>query len=389
MKIKQYLGHDMRDAMRQVRMDLGPDAVLLSTRTLATGVEISAAVDAQALARALPAVPAAAALAQLSVPPAPPAPVRPPAGSGEHQAMSEELRTLRLMLERQLGALAWNDFTRREPLRARVLGELTELGLARDVALAVLGDLPAELNAEQAQHLHLDLVARRIATCEAPLAEGGILALVGAAASGRTSVLAKLALRWLLEHGAESLAIATIDDEHIGAAAQARALADLLGVRSFCFADMAGFNTALDELAKFECLLIDTPGLSALPSTQALAAELRAALPAMRSMLTLPASTQADVLDDTLRRAAGYAPLCCTITRCDEALNFGAVLSALMRTQLPVALISDGPRIPEDLRVARAGQLVARAAELARLGSYRVDEELLAQRYGGEVHAAA
>jgi len=109
----------------------------------------------------------------------------------------------------------------------------------------------------------------------------------------------------------------------------------------------------------------------------------------MRSMLTLPASTQADVLDDTLRRAAGYAPTCCTITRCDEALNFGAVLSALMRTQLPVALLSDGPRIPEDLRVARAGQLVARAAELARLGSHRVDEELLAQRYGGEIHAAA
>ncbi|MCE7903354.1 MAG: hypothetical protein DYH20_12105 [Gammaproteobacteria bacterium PRO9] len=46
MKIRRFAGSDMRDAMRQVREALGADAVILETTRLATGVEISAAVDA-------------------------------------------------------------------------------------------------------------------------------------------------------------------------------------------------------------------------------------------------------------------------------------------------------------------------------------------------------
>ena len=46
MKIRRFTGTDMRDAMRQVREALGADAVILETVRNATGVEISAAVDA-------------------------------------------------------------------------------------------------------------------------------------------------------------------------------------------------------------------------------------------------------------------------------------------------------------------------------------------------------
>ena len=57
---------------------------------------------------------------------------------------------------------------------------------------------------------------------------------------------------------------------------------------------------------------------------------------------------------------------CCALTRLDEAVSLGGVLSALARAQLPVAYCCEGARIPEDLRPARAHQLVARAIELAR-----------------------
>ena len=38
--------------------------------------------------------------------------------------MREELRSLRTLLEQQVAALAWNDFTRREPFKARALADL-------------------------------------------------------------------------------------------------------------------------------------------------------------------------------------------------------------------------------------------------------------------------
>ena len=130
MKIKRYLGTDMRDALRLVRAELGPEAVILGTKPLGTGVEVSAAVDAEHMPGALPAPepqPGSAAndeslLLSMGSGAGMQAGGHPFAGSqlaSEQQAMSEELRALRQLLERQMSALAWNDYTRREPLKAR------------------------------------------------------------------------------------------------------------------------------------------------------------------------------------------------------------------------------------------------------------------------------
>jgi flagellar biosynthesis protein FlhF len=393
MKIKRYLGNDMRDALRLVRAELGPEAVILGTRALGSGVEVSAAVDAEHLPGALqqPAAAPVAAVAndeslQLAF-------GGQSAGSqmlGEQAAMGEELRALRQLLERQLAALSWNDYTRREPLRARMLGELTELGLSRDVAMAVIHELPAKLGAEQAQRLHYGLLARRIITCDPPLAAGGMLALVGAAGSGRTTVLAKLALRWVLEHGADAIAIVTLDDEHIGAAEQSRSLGRLLGVPSFRYPDAAALAADAARVRGYRCVLIDTPALGADQAlTEQRAHALRAALPELTTMLLLPASVQGGVLGEALRRARPWQPACCTLTRIDEAVSLGGLISTLVRSGLAAAWVSDGPAIPEDLRPARSHQLVVRAAELARHSDLEADEDLLAQRFGGEIHDAA
>jgi flagellar biosynthesis protein FlhF len=399
MKIKRYLGTDMRDALRLVRAELGPEAVILGTRPLGTGVEVSAAVDAEHLPGSLPAPepqPVAAAndesllLSMGGGAHRAGAQVANAQMASEQQAMSEELRALRQLLERQMSALAWNDYTRREPLKARALGELTDLGLGRDVALAVINELPEHLTAEQAQRMHYGLLARRLLTCDSPVAEGGTLALVGAPGSGRTTVLAKLALRWVLEHGANSIALVVIDDEHIGAAEQARSLGRLLGVPSFRYPDAESLAQDAARFRGYHCVLVDAPSLGADAALNGQRARTVAeALPGMATMLVLPASVQAGVLEETVRRAQTWAPDCCVLTRIDEAVSLGGLLSTLVRSGLPAALVSDGPTIPEDLRPARGHQLVVRAAELARQCELHADEDLLAQRFGGSLNDAA
>src|SRR5690606_33434505 len=66
-----------------------------------------------------------------------------------------ELGSMREMLEMQLSSLAWNDMDRRQPQRARVLRELTRLGIEADVARALVAELPDQLTAEQARYLPL------------------------------------------------------------------------------------------------------------------------------------------------------------------------------------------------------------------------------------------
>ena len=48
MKIKRYFATDIRQAIRKVREEQGPDAVILSNRAVDGGVEIVAAVDYEA-----------------------------------------------------------------------------------------------------------------------------------------------------------------------------------------------------------------------------------------------------------------------------------------------------------------------------------------------------
>ncbi|MGA2861217.1 MAG: flagellar biosynthesis protein FlhF, partial [Steroidobacteraceae bacterium] len=47
MKIKRYVAADMRNALRAIREEQGPDAVILSSRATAQGVEVCAAVDVE------------------------------------------------------------------------------------------------------------------------------------------------------------------------------------------------------------------------------------------------------------------------------------------------------------------------------------------------------
>jgi len=74
MKIKSFIAPDMRTALRKIREALGPDAVILSTRGVAEGIEVVASLgyDEEALARVLR---AAESDEQPAAPVAPPAPV--------------------------------------------------------------------------------------------------------------------------------------------------------------------------------------------------------------------------------------------------------------------------------------------------------------------------
>jgi len=401
MKMKRYLAADMRAALRLVREEQGSDAVILSTRQTAEGVEVCAAIDIE-LAAGQGTLAETAALKQLersalqelergAAEAAAQVYAKPLRGSLELSAdpsVGEELRSLRNLLEQQLAALAWNDFTRREPLKARALADLATLGLERGLALQIVGELPTGLDGEQVQRTPYALLARRLQVCAAPMQRTGALALIGPPGSGKSTTLSKLAARYVLEQEAANLVLISTDDERLGSHEQLRSLGRVLGAR-------VETVTSMDELAaRIEALsgrfiLIDTPGVSGRDSEAAVRyAALRARCPALQLMLVLPSSAQSGVVDEAVLNFAQPVAHCCALTRLDEAVSLGGVLSALARSQLPVAYVCDGPAIPDDLRPARAHQLVARAIELSRQAQNCADDELLARRYGANVNAA-
>jgi len=418
MKMKRYVAADMRGALRQIREEQGPDAVILSTRASAEGVEVCAAVDIE-LAAGQGALAETAALKLLEreaiaqmeredahAGAASASPYSLQAEAATHwpldthvaldaglnassASVGEELRSLRALLEQELAALSWNEYTRREPLKARMLTDLARLGLDRRLAVQLIEELPTGMAAEQLQRLPYALLARRLVTCASPTDGHGAIALIGPPGSGKTTTLAKLATRYVLEQDPANLLILSADDERLGSHEQLACLGRLLGVRVETVVGTEALAVRIAALPD-RCILIDTPGVNArdAASVQRLQ-ELRERCPTLTQLLVLPASAQSGVLQEVVAKLGPPLADCCALTRIDESATLGGVLSVLAMSRLPVALVSEGPRIPEDLRPARAHQLVARAVELSRGAQGCADDDLLARRYGRNVHAAS
>jgi len=451
MKIKRFIAPDMRQAMRDVRAEQGADAVILSTRRLEEGIEIIAAVDydealmreaarvnapapavtkspvsevakevpkptpretlkerakeaireaAKETPKEPPKEPVKATRAATPRPPPPPPPLPLPTNeitalqpmleqnALETARMRTELGGLRQLLEQQLSSLAWNDMERRSPMRARVLRDMSRLGVDTDVARLLIDELPDDINADQARYLPLGLLSRSLKVSGRSLADVcGVTALVGPTGVGKTTTIAKLAACAVKHHGPTQVALVSTDHYRIGAAAQLEHYGRLLGVRVFPAYDAVGLAQTLHLLRDHHTVLVDTAGVSGSdPRLQQQMDVLREAsaqgASQLRACLVLAANAQAPALDESARAYLPIKPSACIATKLDEAPSLGGLLSVLIRHGIPLDCTTDGQRVPEDISAADARVLVCRAAQQQRRLGHAGDELDMADRFG-------
>lgn len=410
MQVKRFFAADMRQAMKLVRDELGSDAAIIGNRRIAGGVELTAALDYKlsALAPRVPNIeledelrktqtriataqaelctrnesdeignrqlfaglsltaseplvePQVDAPAQVAAPA--PAPVDPRL----FDAMRSELSGLRELLEVQLGSLAWSQLQGNKPQQANLWRRLQRIGLSGPIAREAL-ELAGEIeDPRHAWRMILAHLARMIQVPEIePIEEGGVIAMVGPAGMGKTTTLAKLAARYVLKYGAQHLALVSMDSFRIGAQEQLKTLGRILNVPVTYVDPGQSLAQALDPLLRKRVVLIDTAGLQA--SDPALRLQLESLAGrgiAAKNYLVLATTSQKQVLTAAYHSYKRCGLAGCILTKLDETASLGEVLSLAISHELPVAYLTDGPRIPDDLQLPRKHQLVSRAVSV-------------------------
>lgn len=300
-------------------------------------------------------------------PPPPPPPDRPHAGLDDLQSIQAELRRLSSLVAHLSSGL----------IGAGHAPELAELGsqlTARDLPPGLVTELldrverrlrlKTRTTPASSGLLRQALIAEvetRITPAPAlgqPDAAQKVVALIGPPGCGKTTTLAKLAMREGI-HARRSTLILSTDTHRVAAPDQLRAYAAILGLPFEVAETPATLSRLLLEHAQRNLVLIDTPGFS--PGEEECAqewAEMLGGRAGVETQLVLAATTRTEDLLATMRWWDVFCPARLIFTRLDETTRPGGCLAVAMLTGKAVSFLCQGPRIPEDLEPASMAGLL-------------------------------
>lgn len=398
MKVKRYFAANMRSALEQVRQEQGPDVMILSNRKVDGGIELLTAIgepDAELLEKftprvvrdrtAIAAVPDATAAPTAEIAPAVPAPSTEALWTRQETVMQmqREIGAIKSLLEQQLSGFAWHEFGHASPLKARLLRVLTQLGLAPRLGKVLVSDVNDRQEFTAAWRQVLASLQARLPCLDDPVQRhGGVVALCGSTGVGKTTLVSKLAGRYALAHGSERVALISTDDQRLGAHQQLRTFGRLVGITVLSVQGIDELPEVLAEMHDRELVLLDLPGFApADPAFRRTLTTLGRLTGGVQTYLTLAASTDFHALERVVGAVEGLPLAGCCLTKLDEAATLGPALSAVIAARLPVAYVTAGQQVPDDVAVASPEKLCADLLSMGKASPLPVESALLEQAF--------
>lgn len=282
----------------------------------------------------------------------------------EMEGMRKEMASIRKLLEHQISGLMWQEVERREPMRALLIKELKKLGFDDAFADQLAGLIPEDMSIHQAMAQLAEVLTAQLKISEDEIMrQGGAVALLGPTGVGKTTTIAKLAARFAMKYGAEQVALITTDNYRIGAHEQLQTYGRIMGCPVRQVRDAEELANALYQFRHRRLVLIDTAGVGQrdIRLTEQLDTLVKNAKVRIRSYLVMSATSQRRVMQEAVDHFRRIPLSGCILTKLDESLNLGEVINVCIQNSLPISYITDGQRVPEDIQVANAAQLVGAA----------------------------
>ena len=210
-----------------------------------------------------------------------------------------------------------------------------------------------------------------------------VVIIIGPTGVGKTTTLAKLAANTILDAKEKKLprpqlCIFTIDSMRVGALEQLSRFGDAMEQKVLKAETADDVREIYEEYKEHvDYIFVDTGGYS--PNDATHIAMMKNVLDVNMNpdvYLSITASTKASDLQNILRN---YEPLgydSIIITKCDESKQLGNVISVLWEKQKSISYMTDGQRVPRNIRKANVVDI------LKSLSGFNIDRVYIENKFG-------
>ncbi|NWF71998.1 MAG: flagellar biosynthesis protein FlhF [Nitrospirae bacterium] len=412
MKMKVFHVDTMHDAIRAIKEELGPDALILSTKRVRRGslpfsifgrslLEVTAATDSiaeQVVAgpQSAPPVtqeeppsveqqrehspafqdtlsallysnkPAESGAADVQIPPPTTKQEPRPAPRGRIRQLKNELLDLQQRLTSSLPDESQTAGLSLPAPLARACRLLVAQGLRPSTAESLCLLLRRHLSQESLQLDHeiqdgLHRLCVEQIRVSGPLLNAAndckVAMFVGPSGVGKTTAIVKLAAHYRLQEN-RSVALITLDTCRVAAVEHFRMYANVLGVPLETAQTMADVVDGIRRYRQASLILIDTPGFGSHETAQLMnLGRLKDMCGSIDTHLVLSATTRMQDLRRTVAQHVACAPSRLLFTKLDETEEYGNLFELAYQTTLPLSYWSNGPRVPDDFELADSARL--------------------------------
>jgi flagellar biosynthesis protein FlhF len=367
-RMKKFVAPSMRDAMRQIKKEMGDGAIILKSQKIPSNdafpflhhdkVEVLAALEPVELESG-----GEADRTQL----------QPVVGRAqqslntewEMEMVKEEIRTIRSTLEDISNRMKYQSMPSLPRHLMMFYQSLVGSGLNEKVVLDVVGKAMVSLPGEQLEDRKAITdflsgeIARMVPTVpflppESP--EPRIIALVGPTGMGKTTSLSKLLTNPKI-YRKRSIAVITADTYRIGAVDQLRRVVRIAKVPLVVAYKPSQMLKAIQVHHDKDVILIDTAGRSQnnLHHIRNLREFMGAAQPD-EIHLVIAANTRFEDMMDIADRFANIPYHRYLFTKLDETTGYGNIVNVILHRERPVSFLTYGQKVPEEIRWAKSSE---------------------------------
>jgi flagellar biosynthesis protein FlhF len=366
MRIKTFEALDITAAIAAVKKEMGPDAVILSTREVkkenglfgifgASTAEVVAATDlsAQETATLLSPVPL------LSEPPR-------PLGTfpSDHKSFDS--------LFKEISGTPGLSPKKEKSILSALYDQAIASGLDQDTTghLFDLVRKKLEFDNPPTTEIFLKEYIRKIisewvikfAKPAEVSQENSIIALVGPTGVGKTTTLVKIAST--LRQAKKNVTLATLDTYRVGAVEQLRTYSKILGIPARVIASADALIDLCEETQKRakmkpdsgEFLLIDTAGRSPFNDDQIKQLTMLA-YASIQVHLVLSAGSRTSDMDDIIDHFSAIPINRLLFTKLDETKQHGHLFGIIRKRGIKPSYVTMGQRVPEDMESATPAKI--------------------------------